>query len=148
MTYHVTESMDDVLSSKFVNEFQIDGLKFTSVDQYVAFRKAGSFPGNETLALDILATNDSDLISHFRHKVRNMDPFFWKDMSYDVAKNATRAKFQSINSAKKLLLDTKNLKILQEGTSPTWSLAGENRMGQILMEVRDELNETIARPGS
>ena len=77
-----------------------------------------------------------------------MDPFVWKDMSYDVAKNATRAKFQSIDSAKKLLLDTKDSKILQEGTSPTWSLAGENRMGQILMEVRDELNETIARPGS
>ncbi len=71
----------------------------------------------------------------------------WKDVKVDVMRDAVRAKFEQNAAIRQVLFGTGNANLVENVRSDYyWGCgadgSGKNRLGQILMEVRDSLRES------
>jgi ribA/ribD-fused uncharacterized protein len=76
----------------------------------------------------------------------------WEQMKEKVMKHALLSKFTQVPNALLLLQSTGTRPLVSESTQDAyWGVGpkrqGLNRMGVLLMEVRDELKDTVPRPG-
>ena len=80
----------------------------------------------------------------------------WSTMKFDRMKRILQAKFSQHDDLQRLLLGTGDLRLVESATvdSPVNRLWGEvngvgqNKLGQLLMEVRAELRDSQGRPKS
>ena len=128
--------------------FTIDGKRYQTVEHYFQSQK---FKG--TLYEDKIINASTAMLAKRLGKSRKY-PIIndWDNIRNDVMYKAVKTKFETYPHMKNLLLQTdklilcehtKNDKYWGDGGDPCWyehkENLGENKLGQILMKVRDEL---------
>lgn len=144
------------LSNWYLSDFQIDGITFTSMEQYMMYKKAVCFK-DENIANQILAEKNVVKIKELGRLVSGYDEHIWNGVRQIIIYEGLLAKFSQNEFLKGRLLDTKN-SILAEcavkdriwgiGLSMTdpkrlipseWK--GQNLLGYALMMVRGRLKK-------
>jgi len=144
------------LSNWYLSDFQIDGITFTSMEQYMMYKKAVCFK-DENIANQILAEKNVVKIKELGRLVSGYDEHIWNGVRQIIIYEGLLAKFSQNEFLKGRLLDTKN-SILAEcavkdriwgiGLSLTdpkrlipseWK--GQNLLGYALMMVRGRLKK-------
>lgn len=152
--FHNPDEPNGYLSNWYLSDFEIDGIKFTSMEQYMMYKKAICFKDKEA-AREILATNDVGKIKALGRSVKNYDDRYWNGVRQIIVYNGLMAKFSQNEKLKKMLKET-GTSILAEcavndliwgiGLSMTdiraddpkkWK--GQDLLGYYLMLVRDAL---------
>ena len=152
--FHNPDEENGYLSNWYVSEFKIDSIKFSSMEQYMMYKKAIVF--NDTkITKEILETTDVSKIKALGRKVSNYDDTYWNGVRQIIIYKGLLEKFSQNKDLKKRLLNTGN-DILAECAvqDKIWGIGlsmkdvnrwdmekwrGENLLGFALMMVREEL---------
>lgn len=132
------------------------GIRFTTLEQYMMYRKACVF-GDEDTRAAILATDDPARIKAWGRKVQNYQDDVWKGLRQVIVYEGLLAKFGQNVDLREKLLDTGDAPMAE--CSPfdrVWGIGigihdprrldrdqwqGENLMGYTLMLVRERLRQ-------
>lgn len=154
--FHKPEEINGYLSNWYLSDFMTDGIRFTSMEQYMMYKKAILFNDTE-IASQILQTSDVGKIKALGRSVGNYNESLWNGMRQIIVYKGLLEKFkQNEKLADKLLSTGGDIpaecsvgdKIWGIGKSMTdpsrfntdeWT--GENLLGYSLMMVRDELRK-------
>lgn len=154
IVFHDVDKEYGFLSNWYLSVFHVDGRRFTSVEQYLMWRKALLF-GDTARAEAIHATDDPAKIKELGRKVKPYDDRVWDGFRQTVLYEALLAKFRDDPKLLRGLLATGD-EVLAEGsrhdkvfanglymTDPDrfdmqkWQ--GRNLLGFTLMAVREKL---------
>ncbi len=94
-----------------------------------------------------LTTSPKDAANLGRDKTHKMRED-WEEVKYSIMKKVVKKKFETHPGIKKILLDTKGAELIENSPSDKiWGIGsdgrGENWLGKILMEVRDEFRKDM-----
>ena len=146
------------LSNWYLSDFQIDGITFTSMEQYMMYKKAVCFK-DENIAKQILEEKNVAKIKELGRLVSGYDEHIWNGVRQIIIYEGLFAKFSQNESLRSKLLDTKYSTLVEcavkdricgIGLSMTdpkrlmlakWQ--GQNLLGYALMLVRDRLKSHI-----
>lgn len=148
------------LSQWYPSPFVVGNVCYNCAEQYMMAEKAYVF-GDEKAWYEIMASYDPMTIKKLGRRVRNFNAYVWNANCYDIVKAANLAKFAQNPKLKDFLLATGDKIIVEASPNDTiWGIgfsadateanqpklwAGENRLGFILMEVRDMLKGKISK---
>lgn len=152
--FHNPDEENGYLSNWYLSQFSVDEITFSSMEQYMMYKKAICFQDYDT-ADRILETEDVSQIKKLGRKVSNYDENSWNGVRQIVVYRGLLEKFGQNDELKKLLLETGD-SVLAEcavkdriwgiGLSMTnpdrmdracWK--GQNLLGYALMMVREDL---------
>ena len=152
--FHNPDEPYGFLSNWYRSEFSVAGIKFTSMEQYMMYKKAILFEDAE-IASQILKTDDVVLIKELGRKVSNYNDTVWNGMRQVVIYKGLLEKFRQNDDLKKSLLDTGDNMLAECAVKDcVWGIGlsmtdnnrkdinawrGQNLLGFSLMLVRDEL---------
>ncbi len=153
--FHNPDEENGYLSNWYVSEFKIDSIKFSSMEQYMMYKKAIVFNDNK-IAKEILESTDVSKIKALGRQVSNYNDTYWNGVRQIIIYKGLLEKFSHNEDLKKRLLNTGN-DILAECAvqDKIWGIGlsmkdvnrwdmekwrGENLLGFALMMVREELN--------
>lgn len=152
--FHNPDEEYGFLSNWYLSDFTINGIDFSSMEQYMMYKKAICFK-DEEIASQILKTKDVAEIKQLGRAVNNYDDHVWNGMRQIVVYEGLTEKFLQNEDLKNKLKDTKDCilaecavkdKIWGIGLSMTdpdrfnkvkWK--GQNLLGYSLMIVRSKL---------
>lgn len=153
--HRVTKTVTETcLSQWYPCQFEVDGVTYTSAEQYMMAEKAKLF-GDEVIRAEILNTSDPRTCKALGRKVKNFDKAVWDKKKEDIVRNGNFEKFMQNDALRNFLLSTGD-KVLVEA-SPTdlvWGIGlgknnpdaldpvkwrGENLLGFALMTVRKDM---------
>lgn len=154
--FHNPEEENGYLSNWWLSDFMVDGIKFTSAEQYMMYGKAKLFGDMETQA-KILAVTDVAKIKALGREVKGFDDEVWKANREQIVYTGLKAKFRDNVELKEKLLSTGDA-ILAECAvhDRVWGIGmsmkdpnrfntekwrGMNLLGKLLMRVRDEFRD-------
>ena len=165
--YGADESKGDYrfMSNMFVAPFEIDGMTFPTVEHYFQWSKAMMFEGKDSEHASKMMKpprnkefTEAKSVKALGRKVKDFSAARWDDVKIAIMKKAVRAKF--VNPKHELLpkLLATGDRVIGEanprdkywgiGTSVDTADAknpkkwkGQNQLGKILMELRDEFKE-------
>ena len=149
--FHDVDKEYGFLSNWYPSEFELADQKFTSVEQYLMYRKAELF-GDAEMQKKIMATGDPAIIQKYGRLVKSFNSIVWDGFKQLILHEALDAKFRCNTELGDLLLATGDA-ILVEGTASDKVFAngllrddpdrfdmskwkGKNLLGFTLMEVR------------
>lgn len=152
--FHNTEEENGYLSNWYLSDFKVDSIQFSSMEQYMMYKKAIVFNDNK-IAKEILETKDVSKIKALGRQVLNYDDTYWNGVRQIIIYKGLLEKFSQNEDLKKRLLNTGN-DILAECAvqDKIWGIGlsmkdvnrwdmekwrGENLLGFALMMVREEL---------
>ena len=152
--FHNPDEENGYLSNWYLSDFTVDDIKFSSMEQYMMYRKATCFH-DDKIAAQILETNDVAKIKALGRLVSGYDDHHWNGVRQVVVYEGLVAKFTQNPQLLQLLKNTKD-DILAEcavkdriwgiGLSMTDSdrlirakWKGQNLLGYVLMMVRDKI---------
>ena len=152
-----TEKKEGELSKSCLSQwydcsFEIDGILYSTAEQYMMSQKALLFNDNET-NLKIMGSKTPKKYKQLGRQVKNFSPKLWDEKKFDIVVKGNLAKFSQNENLKQFLLNTKN-KILVEASpyDKIWGIGmaqddkdiynqdkwkGENLLGKALMKVRE-----------
>ncbi|MST52820.1 NADAR family protein [Hornefia butyriciproducens] len=152
--FHNPDEENGYLSNWYLSQFSVEEITFSSMEQYMMYKKAVCFQDYDT-ADRILETEDVSQIKKLGRKVSNYDENYWNGVRQIVVYRGLLEKFGQNDELKKLLLETGD-SVLAEcavkdriwgiGLSMTdpdrldracWK--GQNLLGYALMMVRETL---------
>ena len=154
--FHNPDEPNGFLSNWYLSDFTIDGMTYSSMEQYMMYMKAVLFE-DDVYAAKILATDNVAEIKDYGRAVRNFNPVVWNGMRQIVIYKGLLAKYSQNETLKKMLLDTGDSVLVecaagdkiwacgQSMTSPhrydmnAWD--GQNLLGFATMLVREELRQ-------
>ena len=152
--FHNPEEENGCLSNWYLSDFEIGGVKYTSLEQYMMHQKAVRFHDDE-IASEILATDDVAQIKALGRKVSGYDGSYWNGVRQLVVFEGLLAKFSQNEELKKYLLDTgdellaecsasdliwgNGISMYDERRFRKVNWTGQNLMGYTLMMVREVL---------
>lgn len=154
--FHLVDEPNGYLSNWYPSPFTLDGLHFTSVEQYMMYRKAITFGDTET-AQAILSTDNVGKIKALGRSVPGYSDTVWNGIRQTVVYRALLEKFRQNPVLKDQLLAT-HPHILAECAlqDKIWGIGmtmhdeyrfepdlwpGQNLLGFTLMMVREELSK-------
>lgn len=152
--FHNPEEENGYLSNWYMSEFCIDEIHFTSMEQYMMYKKAMLFHDMK-IASKILQTSDVAQIKQLGRAVSGYDENYWNGVRQIVVYQGLMAKFSQNEKLKDLLLSTGD-SILAECAvkDRIWGIGlsmkdadrldkakwkGQNLLGYALMLVRERL---------
>ena len=153
-SFHNPDEQNGYLSNRHLSDFKIDSIRFSSMEQYMMYKKAIVF--NDTkIAKEILETTDVSKIKALGRQVSNYNDTYWNGVRQIIIYKGLLEKFSRNEDLKKRLLNTGN-DILAECAvqDKIWGIGlsmkdvnrwdmekwrGENLLGFALMLVREEL---------
>ncbi len=154
--FHKPEEPNGFLSNWYRSDFTLDGVKYTSAEQYIMYRKCLLF-GDTATAEAVLSTDDPAAQQAIARKTKYNETI-WNGSRQVVAMQALRAKFSQNESLKHALLDTGNVYLVECAVSDQiWACGlslksheksnienwkGKNILGFALMEVRRMLQSS------
>ena len=154
--FHNIDEENGYLSNWYLSDFVIDGITYSSVEQYMMYIKATTFVDMD-IANKIMATNDVSVIKSLGRSVSNYDETIWNAIRERVVYDALLAKFSQNEDLKKLLLDTGDSILAECAVKDTiWGIGlsmtnpnrydkskwkGKNLLGKALMKVRGKLSK-------
>lgn len=152
--FHNPDEENGYLSNWSLTEFTVDGITFSSMEQYMMYKKAVLFK-DQTTAEKILQTDDVAEIKALGRTVQNFDDKVWTKEREGIVYRGVSEKFrQNPELAEKLEKTGKEiiaecavkdriwgigLSMKDEDRFCTDKWKGQNLLGQILMRVRDEI---------
>ena len=146
-----------LLGNFVITPFQLDNLWFNCSEQYFQYQKAMFFGDHQT-AKAILNSQSPDVQKQLGRQVSGYHEEMWANERESVMEKGCTAKFLQNQNAKNVLLATGN-NVLSESTQfdliwgsgkAIWdrfngaeisSWNGQNKMGQVLMKVRDLIRD-------
>ena len=152
--FHNPDESYGFLSNWYLSDFTVDGIKFSSMEQYMMYQKAVVFKDKD-IASQIMKTNDVARIKDFGKQVSNYNDTVWNGMKQIVIYKGLLEKFRQNEKLKKALLDTGDDILAECAVSDKiWGIGlsmkdsnrhdikrwkGQNLLGFALMLVRSEL---------
>ena len=154
--FHNENEENGYLSNWYPSDFTVNGISFSSMEQYMMYQKALRF-GDTKIADKILATDDVAKIKKLGREVQGYDDSVWNGVRQIIVYEGLTAKFSQNEDLKAKLLETKDVilaecavrdKIWGIGLSMTdekrfdkdkWK--GQNLLGYALMLVREHLSK-------
>lgn len=152
--FHNSDEEYGFLSNWYLSDFIVDGIHFSSLEQYMMYQKAVHFQ-DEITASKILSTTDVAEIKQLGRQVSGYDENMWNGIRQIVVYEGLLAKFSQNNELRKLLKDTGNAILAECAVKDTiWGIGlsmkdpnrfdrskwkGQNLLGYSLMMVRDKL---------
>ena len=154
--FHNLDEENAYLSNWYPSDFTVNGINFSSMEQYMMQQKALRF-GDTKIADKILATDDVAKIKKLGREVQGYDDSVWNGVRQIIVYEGLTAKFSQNEDLKAKLLETKDVilaecavrdKIWGIGLSMTdekrfdkdkWK--GQNLLGYALMLVREHLSK-------
>ena len=154
--FHNPDEEYSYLSNWYPSDFTVNGINFSSMEQYMMYQKALRF-GDTKIADKILATDDVAKIKKLGREVQGYDDSVWNGVRQIIVYEGLTAKFSQNEDLKAKLLETKDVilaecavrdKIWGIGLSMTdekrfdkdkWK--GQNLLGYALMLVREHLSK-------
>lgn len=154
--FHNPNEENAFLSNWFFSDFVVDGVLYSSMEQYMMHRKALTFGDGET-AVKIMATHDFAKIKSLGRQVRDFDNRIWNGIRQIVIYKGLLEKFRQNPHLREQLLATGDAILAECSYSDTiWATGvgmqdphredmtcwrGQNLLGFALMQVRQELSE-------
>lgn len=154
--FHNPDEPYGFLSNWYRSEFSVDGIRFSSMEQYMMYKKAVLFE-DTGIAAKILNTDDVVTIKELGRKVSNYNDSVWNGMRQVIIYKGLLEKFRQNDDLRKALLDTGDqilaecavkdriwgigLSMTDDNRNDINSWNGQNLLGFTLMLVRDELRK-------
>lgn len=152
--FHNPDEENGYLSNWYPSNFFVDGVEFSSMEQYMMYQKAICFE-DKNIAAQILLTNDVSQIKALGRMVSRYDDNYWNGIRQIVVYKGLLAKFLQNEDLKELLKGTEEA-ILAECAvkDKIWGIGlsmknadrlnrtkwkGQNLLGYTLMMVREQL---------
>ena len=152
--FHNPDEPYGFLSNWYLSEFTIDGITFSSMEQYMMYQKAVLFEDAD-VAEQIVETDDVVIIKELGRKVSGYIDSVWNGMRQVIIYKGLLEKFRQNEDLGKALLNTGNnilaecavkdriwgigLSMTDERRNDINAWNGQNLLGYSLMLVRDEL---------
>lgn len=154
--FHNPDEINGYLSNWYLSDFEIDGIKYSSMEQYMMYQKSILFHDNE-IAKQILSTSNVGKIKALGRSVKNYEDKLWNGVRQIVVFQGLIEKFRQNDELRAKLLDTQE-DILAECAvqDKIWGIGlsmkddrrfdmeewqGQNLLGFSLMRVRKLLKE-------
>ena len=99
------ERENGYLSNWYLCDFEIDGIKYSSLEQYMMYQKARYFRDENTMDR-ILETDDPHEIKELGRQVANFDSTYWNGIRQLVVYRGLLAKFSQNEELKEKLIGT------------------------------------------
>lgn len=154
--FHNPDEENAYLSNWYMSDFEYDGIKFSSLEQYMMYKKAEVF-GDKEISKEILNTDDVGKIKTLGREVKNYNDTIWNGLRQVIVFEGLYAKFSQNNELKEKLLATgEDILAEASGTDLIWGIGlsmtdekrfdmskwkGQNLMGFSLMEVRNRIKK-------
>ena len=154
--FHLVDEPNGYLSNWYPSPFSLDGQRFTSVEQYMMYRKAITFGDTET-AQAILSTDNVGKIKALGRSVLGYSDTVWNGIRQIVVYRALLEKFRQNPDLKSQLLATHPHTLAECALQDKiWGIGmtmhdeyrfepdlwpGQNLLGFTLMMVRDQLSK-------
>lgn len=145
-------------SNWYKSPFELDGIKFSCVEQYMMFSKALMFNDAKSLEL-IMNTNDPKKQKAYGRAVTGYIDAKWNKAKYPIVVKGVVAKFDQNPVLQQVLYDSNPLIIVESspqdvqwgtglGSSDEYAInpamwEGKNLLGMALMDARATLFESI-----
>ena len=155
--FHKPEEPDGYLSNWYKSPFVLDGIHFSSVEQYIMYQKCKIFGYNNSAAA-VLSTDDPDTQQAIGRHGKGYIENVWLGIRQMVALRGLYAKFSQNAELKQKLLSTGDAVLVECAKSDkNWACGislyddkrcnasnwlGENILGFALMEIRKILQES------
>ena len=139
-----------------MSEFTVNGITFSSMEQYMMYQKAVCFK-DEEIAEKILATTDVAVIKALGRQVKGYNDGYWNGVWQLLVYEGLKEKFTQNENLKKLLLDTEDSILAECAVNDRiWGIGlsmkdsnrlepekwrGQNLLGYALMMVRERIKE-------
>ncbi len=152
--FHNPNEDNGYLSNWYLSKFTVDNVAFSSMEQYMMYKKAVCFRDKDT-ADRILATNDVAEIKALGRLVADYNESYWNGVRQIVVFEGLIAKFSQNEDLKKLLKATENAILAECAVKDRiWGIGlsmkdperfeidkwkGQNLLGYALMMVRERL---------
>jgi hypothetical protein len=133
----------------------VDGLQFNCLEQYMMWMKA-KLAGDGDARDKIMSSDNPVEQMKIGDKLTTLDKADWDRRSLDLMKPGALAKFQQNPELKFKLLSTRELTLAEaSGSNLTWGIGirlddpdlgtkrwrGENRLGNLLMDIRKAMRD-------
>lgn len=152
--FHNPDEENGYLSNWYHSEFVVDGVSFSSMEQYMMYKKAVCF-GDGNVAVQILRTEESAQIKALGRLVAGYDDNYWSGIRQIVVYQGLLEKFKQNTKLKEKLLSTGSSVLAECAVKDrVWGIGlsmkdpdrlekakwkGQNLLGYTLMMVRDSL---------
>lgn len=152
--FHNSNEDNGYLSNWYLSKFTVDNVTFSSMEQYMMYKKAVCFRDKDT-AEKILATNDVAEIKALGRLVADYNESYWNGVRQIVVFEGLIAKFSQNEDLKKLLKATENAILAECAVKDRiWGIGlsmkdperfeidkwkGQNLLGYALVMVRERL---------
>lgn len=154
--FHNPDEAYGFLSNWYLRKFSVDGIVFSSMEQYMMYKKAVVF-NDSLIAEEIMKSDDVALIKALGRKVAGYNDSVWNGMRQVIIYKGLIEKFRQNEELKDELLATDDCILAECAVKDTiWGIGlsmnderrndpgawkGQNLLGYTLMLVRDELRE-------
>ena len=158
--FHNPDGSNGYLSNWYLSKFEMDGMIFSSMEQYMMYQKAVTFQ-DCVIAKEILNTNDVSEIKTLGRRVDGYCDIVWSGIRQIVVYNGLLEKFRQNEELCKKLEMTENailaecavkdciwgigLSMADENRFNPDKWKGQNLLGFTLMAVRKRLCCTIKK---
>lgn len=152
--FHNPDEDNGYLSNWYLSHFMVDDIAFSSMEQFMMYRKAICF-GDEAVAARILSTSDVTEIKSLGRQVSNYDESMWNGIRQIVVYEGLLAKFTQNEELKEKLKATGNAILAECAVKDRiWGIGlsmkdpdrlnktkwdGQSLLGYALMMVREHL---------
>lgn len=152
--FHNPNEENGYLSNWHLSQFCVDEIVFSSMEQYMMYKKATCF-GDDRIAEQILEIDDTARIKELGRLVNGYNDHYWSGIRQVVVYEGLLAKFLQNDRLKEQLLGTGNRIIAECAVNDCiWGIGlsminpdrldltkwkGQNLLGYSLMMVRDKL---------
>lgn len=154
LCFHNPNEENGYLSNWYLSPFVVDGISFSSMEQFMMYRKAVCF-GDSDNAAQILKTEDVAAIKELGRQVSGYDESLWNGIRQIVVYQGLYEKFAQNKYLKELLLGTGGAVLAECAVKDKiWGIGlsmkdpdrldrtkwkGQNLLGYALMMVRERL---------
>lgn len=152
--FHNPDEEYGYLSNWYLSRFKVDGIVFSSMEQFMMYRKAICFHDNN-IANKILETDDAGRIKDLGRRVSEYDENHWNGVRQLIVYEGLLAKFSQNDKLKVQLMATESAVLAECAVKDRiWGIGlsmndpdrfdrmkwkGQNLLGYALMMARDRL---------
>ena len=152
--FHNPDEENGYLSNWFHSDFSIDEIEFSSMEQYMMYKKAVCF-SDKKIAEEILSINDVAEIKRLGRQISNYNDNIWNGMRQIIVYEGLLAKFSQNELLRRRLKMTEQMIFAECAVKDQiWGIGlamndprryninqwnGKNLLGYTLMMVRDKV---------